>query len=125
MSMTESENIHATFEDAIYCAKSWYGEVACEECRLYPLGDIFCRDTSKITAQAMEELEQFGTVSEFRQLKEKATAKKPKMVGYRKDGEPVYECGCCGSTLAFADQIFCMICSCQVDWSEGKESCSE
>lgn len=62
-----------------------------------------------------------GTVSEFRELKEKATAKKPKMIGYRKDGEPVYECGCCGSTLAFADQRFCMMCSCQVDWSEGKE----
>ena len=57
-----------------------------------------------------------GTIEEFKALKGKSVAKKPKMIGYRKDGEAVYECGCCGSTLKVADQPFCMICSCKVDW---------
>lgn len=69
--------------------------------------------------KVIEELTEYraiGTVEEFKALKEKSEPKKPKMIGYRKDGEPVYECGCCGNTLKVADQPFCMICSCKVDW---------
>lgn len=43
---------------------------------------------------------------------------KPKMIGYKKDGEPVYECGQCNATLVFAHQPYCMICGCKVDWSK-------
>ena len=64
----------------------------------------------------LRQFEKIGTIEEFKALKGKSVAKKPKMIGYRKDGEAVYECGCCGSTLKVADQPFCMICSCKVDW---------
>lgn len=127
MSMTESESIHATFEDAIYCAKSWCGEVACEECRLYLLGDIFCQDTSRIMAQAMEELVKYraiGTVSEFRELKEKAIKKVEKC----KD-KYYCECGCPveimldGITLKpIGGQVYCDQCGAKLDWSEFVEA---
>ena len=71
------------------------------------------------SADIIEELLEYkaiGTVEELKALKEKNVAKKPILIGYRKDGELVYECGCCGATLKVADQPFCMICSCKVDW---------
>lgn len=73
----------------------------------------------EIALQVMKEIREYreiGTVEELQALKEKNEPKKPKMIGYRRDGEPVYECGCCGSTLKFADQPFCMICSCKLNW---------
>ncbi len=57
----------------------------------------------------IEELEQYraiGTVSEFRELKEKATAK--------------HRCHNCGELLK-GDYIFCPTCRRKIDWSEGKE----
>jgi sulfatase maturation enzyme AslB (radical SAM superfamily) len=104
MSMTESENIQATFEDAMYCVKTWSGEGHCEECRMYPLCHTFCDDTARIIVNALEEIQQYraiGTVSEFRELKEKA--KNPI------DNFEFSPCPKCGSRKSLGDG-FCYVC---------------
>ena len=75
--------------------------------------------------ETLKQYRAIGTIEEFKALKEKSVAKKPIMIGYRKDGEPVYECGCCGSTLTVDDQPFCMFCSCKIDWSTDKEETTQ
>ena len=87
----------------------------------YESSDIYktLSESMEIVLQSLKELEQYraiGTVEELQALKEKSVAKKPIMIGHRRDGEPVYDCGCCGSTLKVADQPYCMICGCKVDW---------
>lgn len=70
-----------------------------------------------------EELDNKGVaiidaLDEFRELKEKATAKKPKMVV--RYGCTTHECPNCGQFL-HDDQNFCHDCGTEFDWSEGKE----
>ena len=62
----------ATFEDALYCAKALVGLEACEECRFYRLGDLWCDDTYRIMHEALEEIKEYraiGTVEEFKAFK--------------------------------------------------------
>ena len=72
---------------------------------------------------ALEEIQQYraiGTVSEFRELKEKATAKKPYYVQYDVNPEiGNYHCPTCEGFVLYTHPI----CSCgqKLDWSEGKE----
>ena len=80
-------------------------------------------DVLEDLACCIKELEQYraiGTVSEFRELKEKATAKKPYYVQY--DVKPEignYHCPTCEGFVLYTHPI----CSCgqKLDWSEGKE----
>ena len=73
--------------------------------------------------EALEEIQQYraiGTVSEFRELKEKATAKKPYYVQY--DGNSNignWKCPACNGFVMYMHPV----CGCQqcLDWSEGKE----
>ena len=64
--------------------------------------------------------EDIGTVSEFRELKEKATAKKPKkVVGYG-----MFDCPHCNTILPIGKKYpHCTWCGGLIDydWSEGKE----
>jgi rubrerythrin len=72
----------------------------------------------------IEELKAYraiGTVSEFAELKEKATAKKP--IPLDKVGE-YHECPTCGSYAennCGSAYRFCPSCGTEFDWSEGKE----
>lgn len=73
------------------------------------------------TYQIYREYLSIGTVSEFRELKEKAIAKKP--IPLDKHGE-YHECSFCG---CFAENhsgkrfLYCPKCGTEHDWSEGKE----
>lgn len=65
---------------------------------------------------ALEEVKKYiaiGTVSEFRELKEKATAKKPTYQGTHA------KCPSCFSFHVYED--YCSKCGQMIDWSEGKE----
>lgn len=87
--MTENENIQATFEDAIYCAKSWAGDEFCEECRLYPLCHTFCDDVAEIIVKALEELKQYraiGTVSEIMEMQFATEQEHDEVLKYRTIG---------------------------------------
>ena len=91
MSMTESEAI----EDLKSYAENSWG---------------ILNETFKTAIKALEEIQQYraiGTVSEFRELKEKATAK-------------FSPCPKCGSVRSLGDG-FCYDCGTALDWSEGKE----
>jgi hypothetical protein len=71
---------------------------------------------------ALDELEQYraiGTVSELRELKEKATAKKPLNICA---DTGLFECLNCGRIQKILYQGFhCKECGQKLDWSEGKE----
>mgnify|MGYP003553411757 CR=1 FL=1 len=77
--------------------------------------------------KALEEIQQYraiGTVSEFRELKEKAMAKKPRFYAHN------YHCTECGNLVGnneFHWQRFeyCDKCGQKLDWSEGKENKNE
>jgi len=72
-------------------------------------GYELCKGEIKTILQGFEELKQYraiGTVSEFRELKEKATAKR--------------KCPNCNELLN-PEYRFCPTCRRKVDWSEGKE----
>ena len=68
-----------------------------------------------------KEYSAIGTVSEFRELKEKATAKKPIQLGNNGD---IHECPICGG---YAENNwgsayrFCPNCGTEFDWSEEEE----
>ena len=68
--------------------------------------------------EELKAYEAIGTVSEFRELKEKATAKKPIHNGYG-----VYFCPKChGSVWQIPSESHCCFrCGTVLDWSEGKE----
>lgn len=69
-------------------------------------------------SKELNELKQYraiGTVSEFREFKETATAKKPKMVV--RYGCTTHECPNCGQLL-HDDQNFCHDCGTELDWSD-------
>lgn len=68
----------------------------------------------------LADYEDIGTVSEFRELKEKATAKEPRFYAHN------YYCTECGNLVGnneFKWQRFeyCDKCGQKIDWSEGKE----
>ena len=108
MSMTESECIESL--NGIY--PEW-----CSEKEEYEM--------AQVAITALEEIQQYraiGTVSEFQQLKEKATGKKPYYVKYDYNGNPeqvVYNCPNCKGFVLYQHGA----CSCgqKLDWSEGKE----
>ena len=67
--------------------------------------------------QKLADYEDIGTVSEFRELKEKATAKKP--IPYENTG--IIECPHCYTNISDLKTKWCCICGQHLDWSEGKE----
>jgi predicted RNA-binding Zn-ribbon protein involved in translation (DUF1610 family) len=78
-------------------------------------------DLNELSINALSDLQKYrriGTAEEFKQLKEKATAKKPKMIV--RFGCTTHECPNCGQLL-HDDQNFCHDCGIELDWSEGKE----
>ena len=83
-----------------------------------------CSCALQMGMDAIKEVQQYraiGTVSEFRELKEKATAKKPKLDGYYID-TGLFECPSCGRIQKILYQGFhCKECGQKLDWSEGKE----
>lgn len=90
---------------------------ALQSLKLYKLQRNFslCDDVLDVAISALEEVQQYraiGTVSEFRELKEKATAKKPIETDWLR-------CPNCNATL-FLGEKHC-ICGQKLDWSEGKE----
>ena len=73
-----------------------------------------------------KEIQQYraiGTVSDFRELKEKATAKK--VIQHRIDDLTFYICPTCGKANANSrlktEPKYCKACGQHLDWSEGKE----
>ena len=104
---------------------------ACDEtCPHYWLDGV-CHGSSEVAScaeKALEELNQYraiGTVSEFRELKEKATAKKVII----KPWNPA-KCPSCGASLSeslgdgyYRHHVLKARCDCGqfLDWSEGKE----
>ena len=58
-----------------------------------------------------------GTVSDLRELKEKATVKKP--IPYENTG--IIECPHCYTNISDSKTKWCCICGQHLDWSEGKE----
>lgn len=67
--------------------------------------------------ELLEELENYraiGTVEEFRELKEKATPKKPIL-------NPICKCPICDHVLPYALVKYCSNCGTALDCSEGKE----
>lgn len=84
-------------------------------------------ETFKTAINALEEIQQYraiGTVSEFRELKEKATAKKPTDVRYF--GEAGYYIGLCPTCKSGnnSEYEYCGDCGQKLQWferSEGKE----
>ena len=83
MSMTESERY------------TWWDD-----------GEAYSNYIRPAVTKRLAEYEDIGTVSEFRELKEKATAKR--------------KCPNCNELLN-AEYRFCPTCRRKVDWSEGKE----
>lgn len=85
----------------------------------------------EMAISALEEVQQLhaiGTVEEFKELKEKATAKKAIPIDYEKYTEVVknakllrgaYWCPNCGHVVKSGD--YCNDCGQKLDWSEGKE----
>ncbi len=116
MSMTESERL--TIDEIIeHCHRSCEGTEIMAIVRGQKRKDI----TSKgywehyQVANYLEELKQYraiGTVSEFRELKEKSTAKKPIETDWLR-------CPNCDATLLLGEKH--CICGQHLDWSEGKE----
>ena len=118
MSMTESERL--TFktdvgisieknEDCPTCSICWNCDSKVKDCNYF---------NDAVERLAM--YEDIGTVSEFRELKEKATAKKPYYVQY--DGNSNignWKCPACNGFVMYMHPV----CGCQqcLDWSEGKE----
>ena len=103
MSMTDEEALEKHKEDCRRCK-----DKACER-------NIQCLQKKDI--EIYEEIQQYraiGSVSEFRELKEKATAKKPIM-------RPFLKCPTCNRAFLFTPVNYCYNCGTEFDWSEGKE----
>lgn len=111
MSMTESEE--KLFDNLMNHNSPYYGYELCK-------GEI------KTILQGFEELKQYraiGTVSEFRELKEKATAKKPILSKSMMTKREYQICPIC-ERLVLYDGIkfdYCQYCGQKLNWSEGKE----
>lgn len=76
--------------------------------------------------KALEEIQQYralGTVEEFRQMKEKATAKK--VIEHRLTGVTFYNCPICdraaSNSIMKVELSNCFWCGQKLDWSEGRE----
>ena len=117
MSMTESEAIKEIRKKA---CNDRCTEIHCNDSCMYGKGKC----PFEMAISALEEIQQYraiGTVSEFRELKEKATAKPIKGKRFK---EAI--CPCCLTELyetywAFGGVHYCVNCGTAIDWSEGKE----
>ena len=112
MSMTESDALEILTRDDEEMRKGFF-------C----INDFFAIEVAK---KALEEIQQYraiGTVSEFRELKEKATAKK--VIQHRIDDLTFYICPTCGKANANSrlktEPKYCKGCGQHLDWSEEKE----
>ena len=119
MSMTESERLTFQTDVGISIDKN-------EDCPTTSICwncDIKVKDCNYFN-DAVERLamyETIGTVSEFRELKEKATAKKPIDVRYFAEaGYSIGLCPTCNSGIN-SEFKYCGDCCQKLDWSEGKE----
>ncbi len=124
MSMTESEVIRMTENEAVEMFRKLL-DVPCEMIVKYDsvltkdkyreLVKIRCAEEMAIAA--LEEIQQYraiGTVSEFRELKEKATVQKSILY-------PFPKCPICKCSLAHALVNYCHACGQKLGLSEGKE----
>lgn len=96
MSTTESEATKVINGHIQFLRENW---------KPYPDSEVI--EALKQSIYALEEIQQYkaiGTVSEFRELKEKATAKKAVL----KKG--VYHCPSCGMAYAVVLQGYCTFC---------------
>lgn len=80
--------------------------------------DMMCDLTC--ATEIIEEFEAIGTVSEFRELKEKTTAKKITGISLTHEGR-VGNCPNCKQFVLERYDIKCPKCKINLDWSEGKE----
>ena len=110
---------------------------ALQSLQLYRLQRCFnlCDEVLDVAIAAIEELKQYraiGTVEEFRELKEKATPKKPIAEEVTKAIYEIkaYRCPVCrqkliskidGSWCGGTQSKHCDQCGTAIDWSEGKE----
>ena len=91
-------------------------------------------ESFKVISEAIEEIQQYraiGTVSEFAEMKAKATAKKQGNIHDLDSHLRLSKSGfvCCGTTnkeiryplISFKDLEYCPRCGQKLDWSEGKE----
>lgn len=107
MSMTDNEALQ--WFKGFYncdCEREDFENTICADCN-FP-----CRHGLPIlrAISALEEIQQYraiGTVSEFRELKEKATAKKP--IETERNNLTVWDCSQCGNEL-YSGQKFCDEC---------------
>ena len=107
MSMTESER-----EEILSDIRDGY----IEEWDNLTIDELFKQIESE--HKEIQQYRAIGTVSEFRELKEKATAKKPKKV----EGYGIFDCPHCNGVLFASDKHkYCPCCGGLLDWSEGKE----
>ena len=104
-------------------------EGALQSLKLYKLQRCFslCDDVLEVAINALEEIQQYraiGTVSEFRELKEKATEKKPTPIDYEKYMDVVtnakflrgaYWCPCCKHTVRSG--AYCDDCGQKLIWA--------
>ena len=74
----------------------------------------YCDYDTRDIINRLAEYEDIGTVEEFKELKEKATAKKPILY-------PFSKCPSCNYTLPYALVNYCSNCGTALDCSEGKE----
>lgn len=128
MSMTEREATREmTFDEEYEILQAEANELFAKEDERSepPFANCVVRRALRCIRKLREEREKYraiGTVSEFQQLKEKATAKKPYYVKYDYNGNPeqvVYNCPNCKGFVLYQHGA----CSCgqKLDWSEGKE----
>lgn len=127
MSMTVEE-AKSYMENEIRCIqRASYCDRDCAKCNLVkeekPLLEAY-----GVAIQSFEEIQQYraiGTVSEFRELMEKATAKKPIFKFEYDDGTMFYDCPVCGAYVLHvgvqSKGEYCSHCGTALDWSEGKE----
>ena len=116
MSMTESEAIEWLGKDTSPM-KIHVAEMKNEN----PMEYI--NEAIEVAIASIEELEQYraiGTVSEFRELKEKATAKKVKGISLTHESR-VGNCPYCHQFVMEKYDKSCPKCGTNLDWSEGKE----
>ena len=82
--------------------------------------DLFSVYLRKALIERLADYEDIGTVSEFRELKEKATAKKVKGISLTHESR-VGNCPYCHQFVMEKYDKSCPKCGTNLDWSEGKE----
>ena len=111
-------------ESGVVVKAHYFGEAYFDRSNMDLIGKNYAQGLEDAWEEARERLamyEDIGTVSEFRELKEKATAKKPNDITELKgDFGTVGKCPCCNG-ITDDTYCYCDDCGQKLDWSEGKE----